>query len=48
MAVAHDEFKSKSFLSTGSFFKKVLNDTPVLIDARGIFDEEDAKGGDFI
>jgi hypothetical protein len=33
VAVAHDKFKDKPFLSTGSFFrKKVLNDNPVLID----------------
>jgi UDP-N-acetyl-D-mannosaminuronate dehydrogenase len=44
VAVAHDEFKNKSFLSTGSFFrKKVLNDAPVLIDVRGTFNEEKAK-----
>jgi len=45
VAVAHDEFKNKSFLSTGSFFRKkvLLNDKPVLIDVRGIFDDEEAK-----
>ena len=44
VAVAHDEFKNKTFLSTGSFFrKKVLNDKPVLIDVRGMFDGEEAK-----
>ena len=44
IAVAHDEFKNKPFLSTGSFFrKKVLNDKPVLIDIRGMFDEDETK-----
>ena len=44
VAVAHDEFKNNSFLSTGSFFrKKVLNDNQVLIDVRGMFDGEEAK-----
>ena len=44
VAVAHDAFKNKSFLSTGSFFrKKVLNNAPVLIDVRGMFDGEEAK-----
>ena len=44
VAAAHDEFKNKSFLSTGSFFrKKVLNDKLVLIDVRGMFDGEEAK-----
>ena len=44
MAVAHDEFKNKSFLSTGSFFrKKVLNNKPIIVDVRGMFDEEEAK-----
>ena len=46
VAVAHDEFKNKSFLSTGSFFrKKVLNDKPVLVDVRGVFDGEEAEWG---
>ena len=40
VAVAHDEFKNKPFLSTGSFFrKKVLNDKPIIEDVRGMFDE---------
>jgi len=44
VAVAHDEFKNKSFLSTGSFFrKKVLNDKPIIVDVRGMFDAEEAK-----
>ena len=44
VAVAHDAFKNKPFLSTGSFFrKKVLNDKPVLIDVRGRFDGEEAS-----
>ena len=48
VAVAHDEFKNKSFLSTGSFFrKKVLNDKPVLVDGRGMFDAEEAEGMGF-
>ena len=38
-------FLEENFLSTGSFFrKKVLNDKPVLLDVRGMFDEEAAKG----
>jgi len=42
VAVAHDEFKNKSFLSTGSFFrKKVLNNKPIIVDVRGMFDEEE-------
>ena len=46
VAVAHNEFKNKSFLSTGSFFrKKVLNDNPVLVDVRGMFDWEEAGRG---
>ena len=44
MAVAHDAFKNKLFLSTGSFFrKKVLNEKPVLIDVQEMFDGEEAK-----
>jgi len=44
MAVVHEEFKNKSFLSTGSFFrKKVLNDKPIIVDVRGMFDGEEAK-----
>ena len=44
VAVDHNEFRNKPFLSTGSFFrKKVLNNAPVLIDVRGIFDGEEAK-----
>ena len=48
VAVAHDEFRKKPFLSTGSFFrKKVLNEKPVLVDVRGMFDGDEAKGKDF-
>ena len=48
VAVAHDAFKNKSFLSTGSFFrKKVLNNAPVLIDVRGMFDGEEARNKGF-
>ena len=44
VAVAHDKFKNKSFLSTGSFFrKKVLNEKPVLVDVRGLFDGEETE-----
>jgi len=39
VAVAHDEFKKMGFEDIGKF----MNDKPVLIDVRGMFDEEAAK-----
>ena len=39
MAVAHDEFKKTEL----DDIKKFMNDKPVLIDVRGMFDEEEAK-----
>ena len=40
VAVAHDEFKRKTL----DEIKKFMNDTPVIIDVRGMFDEAAAKG----
>ncbi len=40
VAVAHDEFKNKPFLSTGSFFRKINK----CIEVRGMFDGEEGKG----
>ena len=40
VAVAHDEFKKMEFEDIGKF----MNDKPVLIDVRGMFDEAAAKG----
>jgi UDPglucose 6-dehydrogenase/UDP-N-acetyl-D-galactosamine dehydrogenase len=40
VAVAHDEFKRKTL----DEIKKFMNDKPVLIDVRGMFDEAAAKG----
>ena len=39
VAVAHDEFKKMGFKDIGKF----MNDKPVLIDVRGMFDGEEAK-----
>ena len=39
VAVAHDEFKKMGFEDIGKF----MNDKPVLIDVRGMFDGEEAK-----
>jgi UDPglucose 6-dehydrogenase/UDP-N-acetyl-D-galactosamine dehydrogenase len=39
VAVAHDEFKKMRFEDIGKF----MNDKPVLIDVRGMFDEEEAE-----
>jgi hypothetical protein len=39
VAVAHDEFKNKPFLSTGSFFRKINK----CIDVSGMFDDEEAR-----
>jgi UDP-N-acetyl-D-mannosaminuronate dehydrogenase len=43
VAVAHDEFKKMGFKDVGKF----MNDKPVLIDVRGMFDEAAAKGKEF-
>ena len=39
VAVAHDEFKKIGL----DDIRKFMNDKPVLVDARGMFDEEEAK-----
>ena len=39
MAVAHDEFKKTGL----DDIKKFMNDKPVLVDVRGMFDEEEAR-----
>jgi UDP-N-acetyl-D-galactosamine dehydrogenase len=39
-AVAHDEFKKMGFNDIEQF----MNDKPVLIDVRGMFDGEEGKG----
>ena len=39
VAVAHDEFKKMKLEDA----KKFMNDAPVLIDVRGMFDEKKAK-----
>jgi len=39
MAVAHDEFKKMEL----DDIKKFMNDKPVLVDVRGMFDEEEAR-----
>ena len=43
VAVVHDEFKRKTL----DEIKKFMNDKPVIIDVRGMFDEEAAKGKGF-
>jgi len=43
VAVAHDEFKKMGLEDIGKF----MNDKPVLIDVRAMFDEEAAKGKGF-
>ena len=43
VAVAHDEFKKMEFEDIGKF----MNDAPVLIDARGTFNEEKANNKGF-
>ena len=43
VAVAHDEFKKMGLEDIGKF----MNDKPVLIDVRGMFDEAAAKGKGF-
>ncbi len=39
VAVAHDEFKKMKL----DEIKKFMNDAPVLVDVRGMFDGEEAK-----
>ena len=41
--VSHDEFKGMKLEDV----KKFMNDSPVLVDVRGVFDEEDAKKNGF-
>ena len=41
VTVAHDEFKEMGFLDMERFM--AMGETPVLIDVRGMFDEEDAR-----
>ena len=43
VAVAHDEFREMKL----DEIKKFMNDKPVLIDVRGMFDEAAAKGKGF-
>ncbi len=43
VAVAHDEFKKMEFED----IEKFMNDKPIIVDVRGIFDEEAAKGKGF-
>ena len=43
VAVAHEEFKKINLKD----MKELMNNAPVLIDVRGMFDEEDAKGLEF-
>ena len=43
VAVAHDEFKKMGFKDIGKF----MNDKPVLVDVRGMFDVAAAKGNGF-
>ena len=40
VAVAHDEFKK---MKLGEI-KKFMNDKPIIVDVRGIFDDEEGKG----
>ena len=44
VAVAHDEFKK---MKLGDI-KKFMNDKPVMIDVRGMFEGEEGKERDFI
>ena len=43
VAVAHDEFKKMKLENV----KKFMNEKPVLVDIRGIFDEKEVKGRGF-
>ena len=43
VAVAHEEFKKIKL----DEIKKFMNDKPVIVDVRGMFDEEGAKGNGF-
>ncbi|MGB2728532.1 MAG: UDP binding domain-containing protein [Halobacteriota archaeon] len=44
VAVAHDEFKQMKLED----LTRMMNDIPVLIDVRGMFDEEDARKKGFL
>ena len=39
VAVAHDEFRKMEFKDIGKF----MNNKPIIVDVRGIFDGEEAK-----
>ena len=43
VAVAHDEFKKMKL----DDIRKFMNNKPIIVDARGMFDEEKAKGTGF-
>jgi|LGVE01.1.fsa_nt_gb UDP-N-acetyl-D-mannosaminuronate dehydrogenase len=43
VAVAHDVFKKRGLKD----IKRMMNNKPVLIDVRGVFDEEEAKRNGF-
>ena len=43
MAVVHDEFKKMKL----DDIRKFMNNKPIIVDARGMFDEEKAKGTGF-
>jgi len=43
VAVAHDEFKKTELDDIGKF----MNDKPIIVDVRRMFDEEKAKGTGF-
>ena len=43
VAVTHDEFKKMGLED----IKRMMNNKPVLIDVRGVFDEEEAKRNGF-
>jgi len=44
MTVAHDEFRAMGLLDV----ERLMNEKPVLIDVRGMFDEEDARCRGFV
>ena len=43
VAVAHDEFKKMGLEDIGKF----MNEKPIIVDVRGMFDEAAAKGKEF-
>ena len=40
VAVAHDEFRKMGFEDIGKF----MNDKPIIVDVREMFDDEEGKG----